>query len=188
MSRSAAATEEIEHLLNAPAETFYRLPPTEIIPSRMIKAALENFRTHDMPAGQAATEWLRSHAFGEYMTSRTTLLLGRGEILGFYALSSASVEMDRDARSSAGVSVDRKLVPATLLAWIARNPNAQTTGREMCLHAIETCRRVNQLQATTVLILDAWDSETAEMWLGRKLGLRRLREGKNRLWLPLDGN
>ena len=76
-------------------------------------------------------------------------------------------------------------MPATLLAWIARDPDAQVTGRGLLADAIATCRQVNELQATAVLVLDAHDGQTAEMWLGRSFGLRRLRHGGNRLWLPL---
>jgi hypothetical protein len=59
----------------------------------------------------------------------------------------------------------------------------------MCWHAVGTCRRSNELQATAVLVLDAFDETTADVWLSRDLGLRRLersRKNQIRLWMPLS--
>jgi len=179
------AVAEIERLLDVEQETFYRLPAVEITATPKISAALADFRTRDVAAGREAAAWLRDCALGEHLTSRTVLLLGRGRVWGFYALASTSVAMEADDRAAAGVTGTRKTVPASLLAWIARDPAAEITGREMCLHAIATCRQSNELQASAVMVLDAWDDATEEMWLGRSLGLRKLRNGrKHRLWLP----
>lgn len=182
---SAEAVAEIERLLGAEAEAFYRLPGVEITESATVRAALDSFRTYAVPAGDNAAAWLRDSALREHRTSRTVLALGRGRICGYYALASSVVTMNEQQREAAGIPGERDRVPATLLAWIARDPDAQMTGSDLLVDAIATCREVNQLQATAVLVLEAHDKSTAEMWLGRPFGLRRLKQGGSRLWLPL---
>lgn len=182
---SAEAVAEIERLLGEDTETFYRLPGVEITATPTVRAALDGFRTYGVSAGDDAAAWLRDSALREHRTSRTVLVLGSGRICGYYALASSVVTMDEQQRSAVGIPGYRDRVPATLLAWIARDPTARVTGRDLLTDAIATCLEVNELQATAVLVLDAHDRATAEMWLGRPFGLRRLREGGSRLWLPL---
>jgi hypothetical protein len=182
---AAYAVAEIERLLGAEEHAFYRLPGVEITESVTVRAALDGFRTYEVPAGDDAAAWLRERALREHRTSRTVLALGRGRICGYYALASSVVTMNEQQREAAGIPGDRDRVPATLLAWIARNPDTQVTGSDLLADAVATCLEVNELQATAVLVLDAHDEPTAEMWLGRPFGLRRLRQGGSRLWLPL---
>jgi hypothetical protein len=133
--------------------------------------------------------WLKDCALAEHHTSRTTLHLGHGRIAGFHSLASAHVELAEDERTAAGLRSERARVPATRLTWIAKDPSTPVSGRELFLHALATARRAATLQASAVLILDAHDDATAQMWLDRPLGLRplaRARDGK-RLWVPLGG-
>lgn len=77
-------------------------------------------------------------------------------------------------------------VPAALVAWIAKDIQVGVNGKELLLHAVAIARRVAALQATTVLVVDPFDLETAMMWQ-RRFGFQPSAEvatGK-RLWLPL---
>ncbi len=183
---SAEAVAEIEQRLGAGEVTFYRLPSVEITASVTVRAALDAFRTHPVSAGEDAAAWLRERSLVEHRTSRTVLALGGGRICGFYALASNVVTMDELQREAAGIPGERNRVPACLLAWIARDPTSAVTGGDLLADAIATCLEAHERQATAVLVLDAHDPQTAEMWLGRPFGLRRLTQGGNRLWLPLS--
>jgi hypothetical protein len=183
---SAEAVAEIEQRLGAEEVSFYRLPSVEITASVAVRTALDAFHTHPVFAGEQAATWLRERALVEHRTSRTVLALGGGRICGFYALASNVVTMNEQQREAAGIPGDRDRVPASLLAWIARDPTSVITGRDLLADAIATCLEAHDRQATAVLVLDAHDPETAEMWLRRPFGLRRLTQGGNRLWLPLS--
>lgn len=94
--------------------------------------------------------------------------------------------MDEHQREAAGIAGERDRVPASLLAWIARDPTSAITGGDLLADAIATCLEAHERQATAVMVLDAHDSQTVEMWLRRPFGLRRLTQGGHRLWLPLS--
>jgi hypothetical protein len=103
----------------------------------------------------------------------------------FYVLASAQVALSQRDRRRFGV--DHVQVPAGLIAWIAKNDQADVDGKVLMLHAAATARRVAALQATTVLVVDPYDDETAEMWRGR-FGFRSSAEPaeRKRLWLALQ--
>lgn len=185
--RPPTMVEAIEQALVAPVYSFIRLPDADLDISERLRQAFDEFESHDNPAGREAADWLKHCALPEHHTSRTTLHLGNGRIAGYHSLASAHVELANAERDAAGLRSERARVPATRLTWIAKDPRAPVTGRELFLHAVATARRAAQLQASAVLILDAHDDATAEMWLGRPFGLRPLAKAKNgkRLWMPL---
>jgi hypothetical protein len=78
-------------------------------------------------------------------------------------------------------------VPAALITWIAKDRRATIDGKLMLLHAAATARRAAELQATSVLVVDPFDNETATMWRER-YGFRPSAEVRKpkRLWLPLQ--
>jgi hypothetical protein len=78
------------------------------------------------------------HALVEYATARTTLALADGRLEGFYSLAAQHADLSGPERAAAGVAADRRRVPATLMAWIARDPQASVTGRQLFLHAPTT--------------------------------------------------
>jgi hypothetical protein len=182
---SGDTSAAIERLLDQDLETFYPLPAEAFEPTARVRTALDEFRSHDVPAGREAAAWLRDSALPEHQTSRTVLVLGRQRICAYYTLASARVTMTAAERADAGFVSPRKHVSATLLAWIARDPDALVTSRDLMDDATATGIQVHQLQANPILVLEAHDPATAEMWLTRGLGLRPLAEGRNRLWLPL---
>jgi hypothetical protein len=95
------------------------------------------------------------------------------------------VTLSQRDRRRLGVAPVR--VPASLVAWIAKDAQADVDGRTLLLHAAATARRVAALQATAVLVVDPFDRETAIMWRER-FGFRPSAEPaqRRRLWLPLQ--
>lgn len=104
---------------------------------------------------------------------------------GFYSLASAQVELSQRDRRRVGVAPVR--VPAALITWIAKDKRAEIDGKPLLLHAAATARRAAELQATSVLVVDPFDEETAAMWRER-YGFRASVETRTpkRLWLPLQ--
>lgn len=74
-----------------------------------------------------------------------------------------------------------------LITWIAKDRQTAVDGKLVLLHAAATARRVAELQATSVLVVDPFDEKTAAMWRER-YGFRPSAEARKpkRLWLPLQ--
>jgi hypothetical protein len=187
MSTQAAevTVTTIEYALAQPTVTFVRLPAGGLIASERLGAALEAFHTHDVAAARDAKVWLRERALIDHATARTTLALGHNRVLGFYSLAAQHADLTEDERAAAGVSAERRRVPATLMAWIARDPEGPVTGRQLFIHALAVARRASELSASAVMVLDAHDEPTAEMWLSQPYGLHRSERQRLRLWVPL---
>jgi hypothetical protein len=180
-----ATIAAIESALAGSAVTFVRLPAVDLAAADRLSVLFESFQTHDVPAGDQAKRWLCDHALVEYATARTTLALAEGRLEGFYSLAAQHADLSGPERAAAGVTADRRRVPATLMAWIARNPQASVTGRQLFLHALGTSRQASELAASAVMVLDAHDESTAQMWLSRPYRLRRSERQALRLWVPL---
>jgi len=112
------------------------------------------------------------------------LLIADGRVVGFYSLASAQVELSQRDRPRVDVAPVR--VPAALITWIAKDKRAEIDGKLLLL-AAATARRAAELQATSVLVVDPFDEETAAMWRER-FGFRASVEARTpkRLWLPLQ--
>lgn len=165
--------------------SWITLPPSRVsIPSELW-TAIEAFDAGDRPAAVAAARWLKTDAWRAFPTARTRVALTDGRVAGFYALASAHVSLSQ--RDRRGLSVSPVRVPAALVAWIAKDIQAGVDGKELLLHAVAIARRVAALQATTVLVVDPFDSEAAMMWRQR-FGFRPSAEVaiSKRLWLPLS--
>jgi hypothetical protein len=181
-----AAIAEIESALAGSAVTFVRLPAVDLAAADRLTTLFESFQTHDVPAGTDAKTWLCDRAIAEYTTARTTLAIADGRLEGFYSLAAQHVDLTEPERAAAGVAAERRRVPATLMAWIARDPHASVTGRQLLLHALAISRQASELAASAVMVLDAHNDTTAEMWLSRSYGLRRSERQPLRLWVPLQ--
>jgi hypothetical protein len=182
----ATARHVILGALRDPRRSWITLPRADAEVPAELRVGLDAFDAGERPAGVAATAWLKTQAVGSHQTSRTRLLVAAGRVDGFYSLASAQVELSqRDRRR---ISVDPVRVPAALVTWIAKDIEATIDGRELLLHALATARRVGALQATAVLVVDAFDDGTAAMWRDR-FDFRPSAEergGRRRLWLPLE--
>jgi hypothetical protein len=183
----SATAEPVTATCTAPQHSWITLPSRDEALSSELLRALDDFDAGERAAAQAATIWLRTQAVATHQTSRTRLLIADGRVAGFYSLASAQVELSQRDRRLAGVVPVR--VPASLISWIAKDRRAAIDGKLLLLHAAAMARRAAELQATSVLVVDPFDEETAVMWRER-YGFRSSAEAREprRLWLPLQAD
>jgi hypothetical protein len=177
--------ESIAAALADPQPSWVTLAPVDAEMRNEVRSALDAFDAGERPAAVAAASWLQTQALDAYQTSRTRLLIAERQVAGFYSLASAQVALSqRDRRRLAVVPVR---VPAALVTWMAKDVRAGIGGDVLLLHAVATARRAAALQATTALVVDPFDDETAAMWR-KRFGFRTSAEPgeRKRLWLPLQ--
>ncbi len=176
--------ESIRSAFRDHGATWLTLPDGDEDLPEELRHAIEIFDAGERPAARTATEWLQNDAHDSFATSRTRVLIEGQRIAGYHSLASASVALSQRDRREIGARHVR--VPATLVAWIAKDIHAPIDGKELLLHAAAKAREAAWIQATTVLALDAFDEETAAMWRQR-YGFRRSAEDgpRERLWLAL---
>ncbi len=181
----AAIAASIDATLADPQPTWITLPSrNEELPTDL-RLALDDFDAGERAAAKAAGAWLQTDAVAAHQTSRTRLCIADCRVAGFYSLASAQVELSQRDRRRVGVVPVR--VPAALITWIAKDKRAEIDGKLLLLHAAATARRAAELQATSVLVVDPFDEETAVMWR-KRYGFRASVETRKlkRLWLPLE--
>jgi hypothetical protein len=153
------------------------------------EGAIEAFDAGDLPAAQGAAAWLREHGLnGE---SQTYLAVVDGEVVGFYALTAGAVELSGKARKKLGVAHPTQ--GAVLITWLAKSSQHNIDGALLLQDAIGIAQETAEKVAATVLALDPFDRETAEMWHKRfkmRNSLTKLRtpEGEpelKRMFVPL---
>ncbi len=182
----AAIAESIDADLTDLKPTWITLPSRDEELPTELRLALEDFDAGKRAAAQAAGAWLQTQAVAAHQTSRTRLFIAGCRVAGFYSLASAQVELSQRDRRGVGVVPVR--VPAALITWIAKDKRAEIDGMLLLLHAVATARRAAELQATSVLVVDPFDEETAAMWrkrYGFRASAEEARKPK-RLWLPLE--
>jgi hypothetical protein len=180
-----STAESIVAALADPQLSWLTLPPADVEVPTQLRHALDGFDAGQRPAAAAARRWLKEEALGAYPTARTRLVVAEDRVVGFYSLASAQVALSQRDRRRLGVAPVQ--VPAALVAWIAKDTRADIDGKALLLHAAATARRAAMLQATSVLVVDPFDEETAIMWRGH-FGFRPSAEPgqRRRLWLPLQ--
>lgn len=141
--------------------------------------AIRAFKPVPGPAGESVAAWLAAHAFSEPQEATVRVRLSRGRVTGVYALCAAQVALDADEREELG-SVRYRTQPAILLAQFARDAGARGIGDELLRHAGAIARRARSHIGATVLVVDPFDEQTAEMWRER-FGFRDSRQ-------PVPGN
>jgi hypothetical protein len=183
--KEAMTAASIAAALSDPPPSWVTLPSRQEEVPEELRLALDDFDAGERAAARAACRWLRTDAVVAHQTSRTRLLTARKRVAGFYSLASAQVELSQSDRRRAGLGPVR--VPAALITWIAKDKRAEIDGRVLLLHAAATARRAAELLATSVLVVDPFDEETAVMWRER-YGFRASAEARKpkRLWLPLQ--
>ena len=181
----AVVAESIDTALADQKPTWITLPSRDEELPTELRLALDDFDAGERSAAQAATAWLQTQAVAAHQTSRTRLLIAGRQVAGFYSLASAQVEFSQRDRRRVGVVPVR--VPAALITWIAKDKRAEIDGKLLLLHAAATARLAAELQATSVLVVDPFDEETAAMWR-KHYGFRASAETRKpkRLWLPLE--
>jgi hypothetical protein len=173
-----------------PGPVFLRWTPARAAEYPELVDEVAQFDAGQRDAAQQAVSWLRERSLIVPAESVARLLLDNGKLLGFYALASASTELSRSQRQELGGS-ERRTQPATLLTQIARDIRAPAgTGGVLLQHAWAVARRGAGEIAATMLALDPYDSDTAEMWTGR-WGFRDSAGpgpggDEHRLWIPLE--
>lgn len=170
-----------------PTPTWITLPRSaDDVPPELLEA-IERFDAGARPAAQAATDWLKTRAMHASLTARTRLYVAEGRVLAFYALASTNVALSQRHRRQlvpAGADPEVVALPGTLVAWLAKDQTSDVDGSVLLLHAAAIARRAAALQATAVLVVDAFDEETERMWRDR-FGFRSSGDRPGRLWLPL---
>ena len=180
------------------------LPPREILSAsrayvrvdqRVITAlpelgeAIRSFEPVPGPAGESVVEWLGERALNEPQEATVRIRLSHGQVTGVYALCAAQVALGREERAQIG-DVHYRTQPAILLAQFARSEDSPGTGEELLRQATHMALRGLEYIGATVLVVDPFDQDTAEMWRERfgfqdseqaVPGNRRLR----RQWLGL---
>jgi len=159
--------EQVATALAQQQESWFTLPPQDVeIPTELTQA-LEGFDAGEQAAAVAATEWLQTRARREHRTSRTRVLIAQGRLAGFYSLASSHVELSGRHRKALALQSTVVSVPAALVTWIAKDHRSTVEGKTLLLHAAATARRAAAMQAATVLVVDAYDEQTAGMWKQR---------------------
>lgn len=128
--------------------------------------AMRAFQPVPGPAGESVAEWLAERALNEPQEATVRVRLSHGKIAGVYALCAAQVALSREERAQLG-GVHYRTQPAILLAQFVRADDAPGIGEEMLRHANQIAQRALRYVGATVLVVDPFDSDTAEMWRQR---------------------
>ena len=177
--------EVLEH-----ARAYVRVDQQAVAALPELGEAIRLFQPLPGPAGESVAEWLTERALREPQEATVRVRLSHGRITGVYALCAAQVALGTEERTQLG-GVHYRTQPAILLAQFARAVDAPGIGAEMLHHADSSARRALRYIGATVLVVDPFDQDTAEMWRQRfgfqdseqaVPGNRRLR----RQWLSLQ--
>jgi hypothetical protein len=128
--------------------------------------AIRLFQPVPGPAGESVAEWLAERALNEPQEATVRVRLSHGKVTGVYALCAAQVALSREERAQLG-GVHYRTQPAILLAQFARADGSPGIGEEMLQHANQIAQRALRYVCATVLVVDPFDSDTAEMWQQR---------------------
>jgi len=184
---AASAREATVVALADDEPSWVRLHDSAGEPYDELLPAIEEFDAGPRAAAVEATGWLKDGALRGESTARTRLMVARGRVLGFHALASTEVELrSKHRRGLRGADPDVVRVPGTLVAWLAKAHDSDIGGELLLMHAVATARQASEFQATTVLVVDAYDEETEIMWRERFRFRSSADPRPRRLWLPLD--
>ena len=128
--------------------------------------AIRTFKPVPGPAGESVAEWLAERALNEPQEATVRVRLSHGRVAGVYALCAAQVALGREERAQLG-GVHYRTQPAILLAQFARADGSPGIGEEMLRHANRIAQRALRYIGATVLVVDPFDSDTADMWRQR---------------------
>jgi hypothetical protein len=128
--------------------------------------AIRSFRPVPGPAGESVAEWLAERALREPQEATVRVRLSHGKVTGVYALCAAQVALSREERAQLG-GAHYRTQPAILLAQFARAADTPGIGDEMLRHTDTSARRALRYVGATVLVVDPFDQDTAEMWRQR---------------------
>jgi hypothetical protein len=147
--------------------------------------AVADFVGLDVPLGADAAKWLRDQALANDGSTRTRLLVSAARVEGYIALCAGTVQVDASAVQALGLPAGRHLLPAVVLAWIARHRDTEVSGQELMDIAFAIARRTRREIGAVAFALDPGDEAVARIWRGRSYGFRPSTRGR-RLWVPLS--
>jgi hypothetical protein len=156
-----------------------------------LATAVSEFEAYSKNAAAAkeGTNWFRDCSV-ELTACVTRILVTRGHIAAFYALSSGEAVITSE-KYQAQMGGGGARFGSSHVEWIARDRRAPAGAGDKALrHAIYIAILVSDLQGNAILTLDPFDSETQAMW--RQKGLRNSQteddDGQlKRLYLPIIG-
>ncbi len=152
--------------------------------------AIRAFNPVPGPAGESVATWLAERALREPQEATVRVRLSHGKVTGVYALCAAQVALGSEDRAQLG-GVHYRTQPAILLAQFARAADTPGIGDELLSHAVDTAHLALAYVGATVLVVDPFDEDTAQMWRER-FGFQdsqQLVPGDpllNRLWFSLQ--
>jgi hypothetical protein len=139
--------------------------------------AIEEFESLDVPAGEAATAWLKEDSLNNHPSTVTRLLVRDGRIEAFLAMCSSHAKFSQRQRKrlfrrGVGLHPQRELhelhpiQPVALIAWLAKARDSDITAGDLLLQAAATALEVVEVagQGQVALTLEPFDKETAEFW------------------------
>jgi hypothetical protein len=185
-----SAPEPLSRDVLGHARAYVRVDQQTLAGLPELGEAVRAFRPVPNPAGESAAEWLTERALRRPQEATVRLRLSHCKVTGVYALCAAQIALSSEERAQLG-GVHYRTQPAILLAQFARGAETPGIGGEMLRHADSSARRALRYIGATVLVVDPFDQDTAEMWRQRfgfqdseqpVPGNRRLR----RQWLSLQ--
>lgn len=131
-----------------------------------LREAIHSFQPVPGPAGESVAEWLMERALSMPQEATVRVRLSHGRVAGVYALCAAQIALSREERAQLG-GVHYRTQPAILLAQFARAGNSPGIGDELLSHAVDTAHLALAYIGATVLVVDPFDGQTADMWQER---------------------
>jgi hypothetical protein len=148
------------------ARAYVRVDRRVVAALPELSEAIRSFQAVPGPAGESVAEWLTKRALNEPQEATVRVRLGHGRVAGVYGLCAAQVALSREQRAQLG-GVHYRTQPAVLLAQFARAADSPGIGDELLIHAVDTARLALAYIGATVLVVDPFDEQTAEMWRER---------------------
>lgn len=158
--------QPLSHEVLERARAYVRVDQQAVAALPELGEAIRSFQPVPDPAGESVADWLTDRALAEPQESTVRVRLSHGKITGVYALCAAQVALSRADRAHLG-GVHYRTQPAILLAQFARAADAPGVGAEMLRHADKIARRALPYIGATVLVVDPFDHDTANMWRER---------------------
>ncbi len=128
--------------------------------------AIDAFDPIPGPAGESVAIWLKERALREPQEATVRVRLSHGKVTGVYALCAAQVALSGGDRAQLG-GVHYRTQPAILIAQFARAADTPGIGDELLSHAVDKARLALAYVGATVLVVDPFDEDTAQMWRER---------------------
>ena len=109
----------------------------------------------------------------------------RTRILGYYSIASTGVSLDDFPEDVQRKLTRYPLVPATLLARLARRADlsGMRIGERLLIDALRKCADISGALASAAVVVDAKDTVAAAFYA--RYGFRPLNDGPLRLFMPM---